>query len=348
MLFDLAPKEEPRDFFNYEPEQSALAKFLADQRARMAVITGLRRTGKSSLMRVALKKAGTRHVIVDARGLASLNRKNFESAVFSGLKKIGGIGSRLLERIERVEAGVTLSLRNQEDIWSLLGRTSPVIAVDEAQMLRGTRVDDFLAAVHDNTKCKIILTGSEIGVLESFVGKDNPAAPLFGRDYREIKMHPLAPEKAREFLLAGFTQEKKSLPETQLGKALASLDGIVGWLALYGNLEAAGEKSALDKAVDRGSRLAYSEFETFLGNRLAAKGRYVSLMRAISRTENGWAELKRTLQAELREEISDQQFSGYLESLNEHGFVLKGADGAYSVPDPLLKHALRGGRTGFA
>lgn len=343
MLFDLKPKEEMRDFFNYREELNSFADCLADKNTRMVIIRGLRRTGKSSLLRVGLKTARVRFALIDVRELTSLSRRSFESKLFEELKSIRGLPASLLERIESVEAGVRISFKNEESAWKILKRLNPVIAVDEAQMLKGTGVESFFAALYDNTNCKFVLTGSEVGVLDAFIGKDNPKAPLFGRVYTEIRTHPLAPEKSKEFLALGFREGRRSIPEDVMDNALKELGGIAGWLAMFGNLALLSDPdAALKKTIANGARLAYSELGTFLDMRPAAKKRYLALLRVLAEKDMKWGELKRALQIELREVISDPQFSNYLNSLRDYGFVSHAAD-FYSIPDPLLRRALTGG-----
>jgi len=344
MLFDLQPKEKIRDFFNHKEELSSLISYLTDTNTKIIVIRGLRRTGKSSLTRVGLHKAGTKFILIDARELTSLSRRSFESKLLEELKSIKGLPATILERIEGIEAGVHISLKKDEDsIWKLLKDLNPVIAVDEVQMLRGTGVEAFFAAVYDNTSCKVILTGSEVGVMDTFLGKDNPKAPLFGRAYSEIKLHQLKPEKSREFLIAGFEEAKREISSRDLDEALAELDGIVGWLVIFGNASiSSSPDNALKNSITKGAKLAYSELETFLSARQAAKGRYLALLKLLADKEMRWTDIKRTLQIELKESISDSQFSNYLNALTDYGFVIV-ADEIYSVPDPLLKRALRRG-----
>jgi hypothetical protein len=340
MLFDLKPKEEIKDFFNYREELNSFASYLTDKNRRMVVIRGLRRSGKSSLLRVGLRKARVRFVLIDVRELTSLSRRSFESKLLEELKSTRGLPASLLERIDSVEAGLRISLKKEESAWKILKKLNPVIAVDEVQMLKGTGVESFFAALYDNTNCKIVLTGSEVGVLDAFVGKDNPKAPLFGRVYSEIKMHPLVPEKSEEFLALGFKEAGRSVPEEAIDNALKELDGIVGWLAMFGNLALSLDSdAALKKSIANGAKLAYSELETFLNMRLAAKKRYLALLRILAEKDMKWGDLKRALQIELKEMVSDPQFSNYLNSLKDYGFILHVND-FYSIPDPLLRRAL--------
>ena len=342
MLFDLRPKEETKDFFNYKEELDFFVNHLKDKKRRMIVIRGLRRTGKSSLLRVGLNKARVKFVLIDVRELTSLSRKSFEAKLLEELKSLKGIPATLLEKIESIEAGVRISLKNEEDVWKLLKKLSPAIAVDEVQMLKGTGVETFFAAVYDNTNCKIILTGSEVGVLDLFIGKDDPKAPLFGRAYDEIKMYSLNSEKSKEFLKLGFKEVKKAVSQEIMDKALKELDDIIGWLTMFGNLSLSlNPNKALKKAMVDGVRMAYSEFESFLYRRPAAKKRYIKLCEILAGKDMKWSDLKRALQIELKERISDSQFTNYLNSLIEYGFIVHIGD-TYSVPDPLLKRALTG------
>jgi len=340
MLFDLKPKEKPSDFFNYQEELRLLGSYLKDPQTRLIILRGLRRTGKSSLLRVTLNKSASKYILIDARELVTLSRRSFESKLFEKLKSVKGLPAALLDRIESVEAGVRISVKREESLWELLRETKPILAIDEAQMLRGTGVDAFLAAVFDNTDCKIILTGSEVGVLDSFLGKDDPKAPLFGRMYKEIKTHPLAREKSRAFLISGFREAGKRISEEELDAAIGELDGIIGWLTMFGNLALSTKPStALQRAAKQGALLAYSELRSFLDGRAQAKGRYLALVRILAHKSMRWSELKRAVQIELREEISDSQFTNYLHSLLDYGFIVE-KEGIYELPDPLLKKAL--------
>ncbi|MGB9719468.1 MAG: AAA family ATPase [Candidatus Anstonellales archaeon] len=340
MLFDLKPKERVRDFFNYKEELNSLVNYLKDRTTRLVVLRGLRRTGKSSLLRVALNRTGLKYVLIDARELTSLSRRAFESKLFEKLKGLRGIPATLLDRIESVEVGVRISVKREESLWGLLKEIKPIIAVDEVQMLGWAGVDAFLAAVFDNTECKIVLTGSEVGILESFLGKDNPKAPLFGRVYKEIKTYPLSHEKAKEFLRAGFRQAGKEIREEEVDAAISELDGIIGWLTIFGNLSLSTKPAlALRRAGEEGALLAYSELHSFLDRRAQAKGRYLALLRILARKSARWSELKRAVQIELKEEISDSQFTDYLHGLVDYGFIVK-EGGLYIIPDPLLRKAL--------
>ena len=65
MLFDLEPKSRREDLYDFETELRSLISGIAND--KIIVVKGLRRTGKSSLMRVALNEAGYPYVYLDVR-----------------------------------------------------------------------------------------------------------------------------------------------------------------------------------------------------------------------------------------------------------------------------------------
>ncbi|HDJ26710.1 MAG TPA: ATP-binding protein, partial [Aciduliprofundum sp.] len=67
MLFDLRPKEKRGDLFDREKELDAIVRGLECH--PIVLVLGPRRVGKTSLIRVAVGEASTRHVILDVRSL---------------------------------------------------------------------------------------------------------------------------------------------------------------------------------------------------------------------------------------------------------------------------------------
>lgn len=65
MLFSIEPKSRREDLYNFNHELEMLVKFLRG--SRLTLVTGLRRTGKTSLMRVALNEAGVDYIYLDVR-----------------------------------------------------------------------------------------------------------------------------------------------------------------------------------------------------------------------------------------------------------------------------------------
>ena len=73
MYFSLEVKSRREDFYDMESELERLKKELKDPLTRMIVIKGIRRVGKSSLLRVVLSDVGLPYILVDLRlGVRSL------------------------------------------------------------------------------------------------------------------------------------------------------------------------------------------------------------------------------------------------------------------------------------
>ena len=68
MLFDVHPKERREDLYDRERELDEVFDALR-LGERLVVIYGIRRVGKSSVLRVALKEANVPHAIVDVKGV---------------------------------------------------------------------------------------------------------------------------------------------------------------------------------------------------------------------------------------------------------------------------------------
>ena len=66
MLFDLNPKVRREDLYDREDELREIFRAI-DLKERFIVIYGVRRVGKTSLLRVALRESKVPHAIIDVR-----------------------------------------------------------------------------------------------------------------------------------------------------------------------------------------------------------------------------------------------------------------------------------------
>ena len=353
MYFSLGVKTRREDFFDMERELESLERALLDPLTRMVVVKGLRRTGKSSLMRVALGELGLPHILIDPRLAGPLTPESLYehfSAELSKLLEDSGL-RRLLSRVKGVEvAGPRLEFTERRvdvlgRVLAEVGRWAEgrqvILAIDEAQDLRSIRgFDRLLAYIYDHVSgIKLLLAGSEVGVLDRFIGVGDPRAPLYGRPFVEVTLERLSRERALEFLEAGFQQVGVRVAREELEEAVSALDGVIGWLTFYGYLRSRGAPDALSRAVEEGSRLAAEEFRSFLSARQLARRRYVEVMRTLVRPST-WSEVKRALSRVAS--VSDKQVSHYLKELVHYGFVEKRGE-LYAIADPLLLEAVRRG-----
>ena len=184
----------------------------------MTLVTDLRRTGKTSLMRVALNEAGVDYVYVDVRLSLYANYRDvvelFIGAINDFLRRRSSIVDRIINAFRNVEGlrvflnppGISVKFRggSRVNIADLLIRLNDIgepviIAIDEAQRLRRVnwlRFDRLFAYIFDNlTNLRLVLSDSQVGLLYGFLGLNDPSTPLFGRAYMEVKTRRFQPTR---------------------------------------------------------------------------------------------------------------------------------------------------------
>ncbi len=229
MLFDLEPKSRREDLYDFKAELRNLVNGIIND--KIIVIRGLRRTGKTSLMRVALNEVGYPYIYLDVRftgrprqaDLIELIRRGLGGDFLAKNKPIIDRVRDVLSRIRWVRIGVSpmhveiklgefrrLSIGELFDAINDLGTElgKPVIiAIDEAQELSRVTWINFnalLAYSYDNLKyVKFLISGSEVGVLDKFLRVNDPEAPLFGRYIHFVNTRRLSPDESLDFLRRG-------------------------------------------------------------------------------------------------------------------------------------------------
>lgn len=323
MYFSPKVKEKREDFFNYEIMQEELKKAIEDRLVPLIAIYGLRRTGKTSLIRVVLNSLKKRYLWIDGRDVQS--REELKTKLAEEAQKLRRFS---LKKIS--VKGIEFSLGAPKEGLDYLNKHKVILVFDEAQLLKNIHLDSTLAYIYDNfPNIKIILSGSEVGMLANFLGKENVNAPLFGRAVYELHTHRLDKEKASLFLQLGAKQLKISIKDKEISDAILNLDGIIGWLTKYGWFRRDyPHKEALRKTLAEGKYIARDEFLKFS---LRAGKKYVSIIGAIKGGAY-WEEIKK------KTRISDKQLAAMLKRLINYGFVEK-HDKLYRIADPLLEAA---------
>jgi hypothetical protein len=102
-----------------------------------------------------------------------------------------------------------------------------VVAVDEAQELRKAnwlRLNRLFAYAYDNLpNVRLVLTGSQFGLLYDFLGLEDPRAPLFGRAFREVRTRRLSPDEASTSLRGGSARQGSGAQGTSWRRRLTPL-----------------------------------------------------------------------------------------------------------------------------
>lgn len=339
--FSPEPKRRKEDFFNMEEELEKMKKGL---KGKLVVVTGLRRTGKTSLILTFLNEEKIDYIYIDCRllpaGMFSLD--SFIEILEEELNRKSW-AKRLLERVDGIkigEFGIRLGRKESNLLAVLRALEGKVLVIDEAQELRRSpyKFSSILAYAFDHLDLKIIVSGSMFGVLYNFLGFEEPQSPLYGRAFTEIRLERLSDEKAREFLKRGFEQEGMEVDESVIEEGVRRFDGIIGWLSYYGfSVTTSGE--SLESISLKASKLAMSELMNALEIYGIGKKRYLEAMKIVANLGNAkWSDIKRGIEAKLGR-VPNNTLSTILRNLVDSGFLEK-VEGVYRIPDPVLRDAL--------
>lgn len=355
MYFDISPKTKKEDLFGMSYLADSLVQYINDHNVRVIIIKGLRRTGKTSLLNVSLNGIKQKHIKIDVREAPYYDRKEFIVYVIGKIKT--EIGETLFQKVLKRITGVKLSYRDIgttfyfepeknfitffENLNKELKKKNKtiVIAFDEVQLLNKINFDYIIASIYDNYKnIKIILTGSEIGLIDKFLGKGDAKAPLFGRAFIEAETKKLTGEQISQFLIEGFKQINKKISLNEIKEAIESFDGIIGWATHYGWLRSKNisNNEAILKVIEEGGELVKRELNNFLANR--KKATYLKLLKWILLGYNKWMLLKNQF-IKNGKKISDRQLNLYLKELIDYSFIEK-INETYLITDPLLIRAI--------
>ncbi len=345
VYFDPEPKRKREDFFNMEREVEEFRRGL--KVSKLIVVSGLRRYGKTSLILTTLNELGVDYVFVDCRLLPSgmvslsdilillekeLNRKSWFYSIASSI-----------EGLEIGPLGIRFRRRDLSTLVRVLERLEgKILVLDEVQELRRCRyrLDSLIAYLYDHVGLRIVVSGSQIGMMYRFLRLDEPSAPLYGRPYYLVRLRPLERDKAREFLLRGFEQERVELPSDLIDRALDLFDGVIGWLTYFGYAYARLGVKSLDTILDMAAKLAYQELSHALQIFGIGRPRYAAILKIVAeRGTASWSEIMRFIESRLGR-IPRNTLSNMLRNLVDMGILEKTPEG-YRVADPVLAHGIR-------
>ncbi|MFA4669404.1 ATP-binding protein [Pyrococcus kukulkanii] len=320
---------------------------------RLFVITGPRRIGKTSFLYASLNEIYRMkkipYIIVDARKVISVNAHNPAEVIAKDILKLA---YGRLSRLETVRGyGIRLRSKSRE-LTEILEKINEkyeraIVAFDEARYL-GLAHRDFtllLAWIYDNLQnLVIVLTGSQVGVLEKFLRFNDYKAPLYGRYQVRIKLPRFNPSEALEFLERGFAEYNMNVPTRELLSAVKTLDGVPGWLTHYGayRVDGLSHWDAIEKVLEEAKGYIESEFKEL--DELSPRYRAIMEIVATITSTQPTARRKDILNAlTLREgkEIDNKDLRKYLMRLVDYGFLEHTGYGEYYIPDPVVKRVFQ-------
>ncbi|MEO3993692.1 MAG: ATP-binding protein [Desulfurococcaceae archaeon TW002] len=356
MLFDPRPKTRVKDLYDFENELNTLKKYLGEP---LIVVTGLRRTGKTSLILTALNESGFPYVFFDLRTIMR-SRKELYQLISAGF-------SEFLSRISRSEKlyrtllrflkfirGVSVSGFTIEFSWGsekpLLSEvftalnevgiehdTKIIVVFDELQKALGHAsviLQNTIAHAYDYLRnLSFVISGSEMGVLYRFFG--DPRTPLYGRAYLEVKTRRLTKEESINYLIKGFEEAGRKVELREIEEVVDKLDGIIGWLTYYGYAKIMQNKN-LELIWREAVELAKQELEDFLKYRVGRE-RYRTVLKLLAQDLRDWGRLKRKLEDLEGRAISDRVLHDILHTLRKHTIINE----QNKFLDPLVEEAAK-------
>ncbi len=360
MLFDPRPKTSRRELYDREDELQALEDF-ARRGSPLMVMLGIRRIGKTSLLRVFLHESGHPFIYIDARALEEqgYRRESLYRMLSSELTRLRGKWAGLVEYLrllEGVEIGPALvrfdlvrrlpsliEVFSRIDEWAVDSGRSVIVAVDEAQLLRYLRGGkgriDFTQIVsyaYDHLRSiRFVLTGSEVGLLMDFLGFNDPGGWLYGRVRDELVVARFDHGKSIDFLENGFSECGATYAGSVLEEITAKVDGIPGWLTYFGYYYC---KNPSPEAVQQ----VYEEAKTLAIDELRKlPSRYYALaLKAIALGYSKWRNIKQALELWKGRPLTNAQVTRALKALSKLSLIEKVGD-RYKILDPIIAGAAK-------
>jgi len=352
-LFDLNPKQSPKELFGREKELDEFVRLIKAR--RWVAVLGPRMVGKTSLIKVAntrLEDAGIKAVYVNLWG--AKRTQGLLDALSRGLNSAKGLLRKIKESVGRIEGvsfgsgGISISISRKPMIttWDLLatiGRQGGncVIELDEVQELAviSGHLLKLLANIF-NTYPNIVfvLTGSMFGLMKTLL-EPGPSSPLYGRSPARLYLQPFDRERATGFLKKGLEEYQVELGEDLIDDAVERLDGIPGWLTLYGNnvtVRKLHHQKALEETLSEGIKIVKDELEHFLDGR--DRVAYLAALKATSISAR-WNEIKGAIEMRKGSAVNDATVYNILKSLKA-AMLINEKEKVYRVNDPMLRTLL--------
>ena len=330
-LFDTKPKSDPRFLYGREKELDELVESL--KKKNWVIILGPRRVGKTSLAECAIKRMGKKIFLLDAREnnnfIESLNK--LLATPESSLKVKAEIRVPYTPINIGAEYNKTLS---KKDLDSLLKKVGHMyIIIDEAQWLVNPRkVVMLLAHLYDYyyDSVTFIITGSMIGVLKSIV-EPGPSSPLYGRAITEMEIKRWQSSISLSFLKTGTAELGLRLNEKMAIEVEENLDGLPGWLTLFGYnyAQVKNPNIALTKTIKEAKKIVSQELKSIAELGIGTP-KLIEVLRVLAKEPVRFVDITKATN------FNNTSLSKYLSTLNRLGYIEKDSKSRYFISDPML------------
>jgi AAA+ ATPase superfamily predicted ATPase len=353
-LFSLSPKESPKELFGREKEIEELTRLLSAR--RWVALLGPRMVGKTSLIKatnVKLERAGIKTIYINlwsvkgTQGLLSAlteginNQKSLMQKIKATTGKIDGLSFG--------PGGISLSIVKKpmtttKDLLASIGRQTDecVIELDEVQELYAIsgQLLKILANIFNTYRnLTFVFTGSMFGLTRTLLEPES-TSPLYGRSPAKMILQPFDPKTASGFLIKGLRECNETADKKKISEAIEILDGIPGWLTLYGNnlvVRQLTHQNALRETVAEAGKIVNDEVEHFLQRR--DRTLYIAALKAAANSAR-WREIKTAIETAKGTTVNDSTIRNTIENLKA-AMLITEKDKVYRVTDPMLQSLLR-------
>jgi AAA+ ATPase superfamily predicted ATPase len=342
VLFDERPKSARRELFDREKE---LNELLRNVNRPITLLTGIRRIGKTSVLNVFLSESKIPSIIVDARtlkrnyGRSDLYRI-FAKGISSNIDSLRDVISKV-KRVRILGNEIEFSWKGKDyislsELFDGLNEKRVIIAIDEAQLLRGPNSEEIKNAIahsYDyNRNISFILTGSEVGLLYEFFGVEDVDSPLYGRYFFELKLERFDRRKSIDFLRKGFEEAGMDVDSSIIEEAVLEFDGIVGWLAYFGNRWINGTRN-MNQIREMAISLAKEEIKKLCEGR---SSRLQTVLKCLAEGKDSWSKLKNCIEEKEGGIISSSILDNLIRTLERLSIVKD-----YTFLDPVYMKAAK-------
>jgi hypothetical protein len=167
---------------------------------------------------------------------------------------------------------------------------------------------------------------------------EDPDAPLYGRYINEITLKRFEKSKSVEFLKQGFAENKIKISDEEILKVVEKLDGIVGYLTMFGYGAITESGFDLNSNLFRTSEMAKKIVKKEIKTLIAKSPNYGYVLNAIAYGMNRYSKVKKYIDNNFSE-ISDTTLSKILLSLKKQSFIdfeYNKSQKLYYFPDPVI------------
>ena len=314
-------------------------------------VSGLRRTGKTTLVRSVISAMDVYSIYINLWGRTSerITLDIILEEITKMIKELAEKGrlKEILKYIDKVSfIGVTIQLKTKnqsaliETIKRLTKKKRVVIIIDEAEeMISDAKVFKFLAALHDELapSLSVVLLGSVVSMKKML--SSSVSSPLYGRIGNEIILKPFDEANSRELLRAGFEQCNFQVDEELITEGALRLGGFAGWLTSFGRTvviehqkgaDIKNIRDILETLENDAAKMIYEEIARILYGKKMLRG-YIKIIKAAA--ENGYITVSEG--AKIIERKPNTTLN-YLRALVNNGILIKEKD-FYKIADPLVR-----------